>query len=1281
MNVGRTSRRPVRKSNPGTLQSDREVVEQFVVRRHELGVVLETLRDNIGSPSCQHVLVVAPRGRGKTMLLARVAAELRGDPGLSGKLLPVRFMEESHEISNIADFWLEALFHFAEECSSSYPELARELRGTHASLSGRWREQGMEELARAAVLSAADRLGRQLVLMVENLQSLCDEVDRDFGWKLRAVLQFQPEVMLLATATSRFDGVENADEPFFELFRTVDLKPLDTDECRRLWETVSGDEVRDREIRPLEILTGGSPRFLVIVAGFARHRSLKRLMEELVSLIDEHTEYFRGNLDSMPKTERRVYIAVIDLWRPSKTGEIAARARVDVRVASTMLGRLVTGGAVVFEGSGKKRLYRAAEGLYSLYYKIRRERDEAAVVEGLLRLMAVLYNESEREELWCELRREAVDSAAIRSGLDRFAAMHADGYGPIPPRIQSVAERHPTEKADPADSPPSQEVTNPLEPVTSINEQERHFLEEIGAAMGEQAYGRVIEIVEDSLDSRISATSRYGPWTVGWALLEQARAKKRLGDFPGAAATCEEVVRRFGESESASLQRHVARALLVRADAQKELGRFQAAVTTYGEVLDRFGDQKALDFELQVAWALYYKAGTQQTLGDPMEAIAAYDEIVRRFGSGDSPALHWWVAVALDCKGDVQRELGDYEAAVAAYDDVIARFGAQDSPELLVWVAEAWIERARTHVAASEFDAGIAACDEAIRRFGDSDSPEIRHEVASALHHKGSAQRELGSLDAALATWDEAIRRFGESDSAELRNDAIKAWLEKGRTRRERNDFEAAIRACDEVIRRFGASRGVEVQRQVASALHARATAQRELRDFREAIGSWDEVVKRFGNGTSPFPTDVASALDAKATLQRELGDLREAIATWDEVVNRFGRSGLNSTGWRVAFALDAKASAFRELGDLETAIGVYDDIVNRFGDTDSANLQWMVAGALIGEARSRVEQRDFEAGLAAYDQVTKRFGESDLPRLREQLASALIGKMFAQEEADEFRHSILTCEEVVERFGASGSPQLLRDVALALDGKGRAFRVLGDTQSAEEAYDELIARFGSSNSAELLRRAAEAWIHKGWMRDRFEDFERGVAVYQVAIERCDESGLSRLHRRLAAALINMADMQSACGRAEDALKTCEDVEKTLDSVAEEDRLVLTWRMDAFRARAWLAQAEPEAALRAFVSAYGSFVSDNPAILREMIDLVTESVAMGVPARELERTLSADEAKSEALSPLVAALRLEAGDEVRVPVEVREVAEDIRSRIEGFRGLHPGQGAHSPTAE
>ena len=288
------------------------------------------------------------------------------------------------------------LFYLALAIDKQDPEFARSLRDTRADLTSRWRERELDERARAAVLEAADALGKRLVLMVENLQALCANVDADFGWKLRKTLQTEPQIILIATATSRFEELHDAREPFFELFRIICLAPLDTAQCRRLWEVASGDAASEREIRPLEILTGGSPRFLVIVAEFARHRSLRRLMEELVQLIDDLTDTFRGDLQALPKTERRIFLAIADLWRPSTTGEIATRARMDVRTVSTMLGRLVERGAVLRSGTGRKRLYDAAERLYSIYYKLRRERDDAAVVQGLLRFMAGFYTWSEK---------------------------------------------------------------------------------------------------------------------------------------------------------------------------------------------------------------------------------------------------------------------------------------------------------------------------------------------------------------------------------------------------------------------------------------------------------------------------------------------------------------------------------------------------------------------------------------------------------------------------------------------------------------------------------------------------------------------------------------------------------------------------------------------------------------------------------------------------------------------------------------------------------------------
>ena len=392
----------VRKFNPGVLQPDEEVVAQFVVRQREFGILMDVLCSNIASSPCQHMLIIAPRGRGKTMMLARVAAELRANEELRREFLPVRFMEESYEVFDLSDFWLDVLLYLAPEVARHDAEAADQLRQAHAEFSRRPRGAEVEESARTVALETAQRLGRKLVLMVENCQSLFDDVDDRFGWGLRKTLQTEPNVMLLGTATVRMAALTDVEAPFYEFFRTLLLTPLPLDECKVLWEAVSGETRSEREIRPLQILTGGDPRLLVIVAGLSRHRSLRQLLQDLVALIDDHTEYFRSHLDHLGKTERRVYVALIDLWRPSTTAEIAARARQEIRATSSLLGRLVKRGAISYEGEGKKRLYQATQPLYSIYYKLRRQRDEAAVVHGLVHWMVACFT---TDELAVQLRR------------------------------------------------------------------------------------------------------------------------------------------------------------------------------------------------------------------------------------------------------------------------------------------------------------------------------------------------------------------------------------------------------------------------------------------------------------------------------------------------------------------------------------------------------------------------------------------------------------------------------------------------------------------------------------------------------------------------------------------------------------------------------------------------------------------------------------------------------------------------------------------------------------
>lgn len=775
----------IRKFNPGTHQSDEEVIEQFVVRKRELDVVLEVLRENVDSPSCQHIMVVGPRGRGKTMLLVRTAAEIRSDERLAGRLLPVRFMEESQEIFDMADFWLEALFHLARETDEFDSELSRELRETYLDLSSRWREQSLEAQARASVLAATDRLDRKLVLMVENLQSLCENVDEDFGWKLRGALQSEPEIILLASATSRFEGLDDARQPFFELFRNINLQPLDTDECRLLWQVVSGDHVSFRKIRPLQILTGGNPRLLVIIAEFARHRSLRKLMEELVTLIDEHTEYFRGHLEVLAKTERRIYVSVIDLWQPSSAGEIAARARADVRVVSTMLGRLVERGAVVVEGRGRKRLYAPAEPLYSIYYKLRRERDEAAIVENLIHFMIAFYDIREISEISEQLYLEARESPVLRVGINRAL-----------------------EKMAPADEVGSNVKSDLVKDAADKVDRyyrgiaEKRLQENINLAFNEQAWRRVIEIADEVFTSKEAESSQHSAAFIAPIFQMKAYAHQQLGEFRGMLFTCDEMVRLCNNSDAPDVQWRVASVLLEKGRSTTETGNLHGAIAAYEEVVERYGDSTTSDLQWWVAVALDHKGRAKKERGDLEGAVASWDELIERYRASRVSGLQYWVAASMVHKAEAINEQGDPGGALALCEEVVSRFGEIDAPDIQGWVAAALIDKGRTESKLGDLDGAVASYERVVERYGDSDVSGLQMSTAGALIDIGRVRRELGDSKGAVAAWDELVQRYCDRDASDLQRFVIGALIDKGVFLAESGRADEALGSCKQIEKR-----------------------------------------------------------------------------------------------------------------------------------------------------------------------------------------------------------------------------------------------------------------------------------------------------------------------------------------------------------------------------------------------------------------------------------------------------------------------------------------------
>ena len=246
------------------------------------------------------------------------------------------------------------------------------------------------------------------MLLVENLNMLFgDLADPDAGWRLRKVLQTEPRIIVFASATSRFDEIDNPDRALYDLFRVRTLRPLDRSQCAVLWESVSGRHPVQESIRSLEILTGGSPRLISIVARFGAGLSFRDLMSDLFDLIDDHTEYFKGHIESLPAQERRVYVALATLWKPATTREIADQARLETSTCSAQLARLGDRGVVqVAGGSARRKQYYLTERLYNIYYLLRRRRGPDRFVEALIHLMESYYSPTELKDISMRMVRD-----------------------------------------------------------------------------------------------------------------------------------------------------------------------------------------------------------------------------------------------------------------------------------------------------------------------------------------------------------------------------------------------------------------------------------------------------------------------------------------------------------------------------------------------------------------------------------------------------------------------------------------------------------------------------------------------------------------------------------------------------------------------------------------------------------------------------------------------------------------------------------------------------------
>ncbi|MCP5550070.1 MAG: tetratricopeptide repeat protein [Akkermansiaceae bacterium] len=388
--------------SPGSM-SPEQLLDEFIARRRQLETALRIVRENERGEPQQHLLVVGPRGMGKTMLLLALAYKLERDPDLGGEWLPVIFPEETYGIGDLADFWLEATGHLlAAIGNEAEVENIEALREENP--------EDIEEQARDLFLRHLAGAGKRALIVLENIDAFFGAVnDEGQQHRLRAFLMEDDRVMIAASSPSYFDETGKMDLPFYDFFRTIRLERFDRNEMIGMLEELAGVRadgaavqrvIREEpgRIESLRVLTGGNPRLVKLIYRLLAEGGQGGAKRDLERLLEDCTPYFKHRIEEIRSTEeRRAFDHVARHWDPVAVGDVAKALRRPSNKVSIYLGRLVDAGFLEEApgSSPKRKAYQVAERFYNIYYLMRFSRSARRRLEWLVQAMRVFYSEED----------------------------------------------------------------------------------------------------------------------------------------------------------------------------------------------------------------------------------------------------------------------------------------------------------------------------------------------------------------------------------------------------------------------------------------------------------------------------------------------------------------------------------------------------------------------------------------------------------------------------------------------------------------------------------------------------------------------------------------------------------------------------------------------------------------------------------------------------------------------------------------------------------------------
>lgn len=840
-----------------------ELRETFVGRHQLVDELISLIEHQPEGAGVQHVVIIAPRGMGKTTLLLMLQLEMR-DRGLTDQWQPVKFREESYGINDLADFWIEVLSQLAaQRADTDLDKRIEELKSEHTA-SGE-----LGDAALALVKDWSRKHRQRLVVMAENFDTILGQINDEIeNARLRKELMNEGTVMLLGSATSFFREARAYDEPLYNFFKIYNLDDLPSREIRELLcRRAKADEIPDfdrtlkansKRLRVLEYFAGGNPRLVLMLYRIVTKSELLEVRRALGKLLDEVTPYYQGKTERLPAQQRKILDSIARASAKTHEGQtptqIARETRLKPNQVSSQLKRLSELGYVRAANlRSRSSYYTLSEPLYAVWYQMRFGRDARERMHWLVDFLGDWYGreelqsvnrrleiEFERSRTTGALRKarevletrrylvQAMPESAFRSEavdkvvhgyleLGEVAALKEEFSSGVfreclrPETVQALTEMGFRGVAASATAPPNlgeESLQGPKSPMD----------------LGIEAFedGRLADAVAHFEDTVKISPEDYSGWSAwGFSL-------GRLGRYEEAVRALERAVKINPQDYAAWFNQGTALA---------NLGRYEEALRAF---------ERAVKINPQDYGTWFNKGWALQELGRYEDAVTSFNRAVKL----KPQECRGWLA-----QGSALAELQRFEEALASF---------QRAANLNPGEYDPWFYKGRALAELQRYEEALASFQRAA---------EIKPEEYDAWFRQGLVLGNLGRYEEALRAFERAVK---------INPKEYGVWFNQGLALENLSRHQEAITSFESALANLDSNKQAELCLATHLAIFSNRIA---LGQVDLARGDWHQALQYGGSLEEAESREVFSSklIDAAQRGHAEL--VRELIAesNWDE--------------------------------------------------------------------------------------------------------------------------------------------------------------------------------------------------------------------------------------------------------------------------------------------------------------------------------------------------------------------------------------------------------------